>query len=50
LPEYLRIADSYRLITYGLILVVATIFLPRGLVPVVNRAFTFALSALRPKA
>ena len=34
LPEYLRIADSYRLVTYGLILVIATIFLPRGLVPV----------------
>ena len=36
LPEYLRIADSYRLVTYGFILVVATIFLPRGLVPVVQ--------------
>lgn len=34
LPEYLRIADSYRLVTYGFILVLATIFLPRGLVPV----------------
>ena len=36
LPEYLRIADSYRLVTYGFILVVATIFLPRGLVPVAH--------------
>lgn len=36
LPEYLRIADSYRLVTYGFILVVATIFLPRGLVPVIQ--------------
>lgn len=35
LPEVLRFADSFRLITYGLILVVATIFLPRGLVPLV---------------
>lgn len=35
LPEILRFADSFRLITYGLILVVATIFLPRGLVPLV---------------
>ena len=33
LPELLRFADSFRLITYGLILVVATIFLPKGLVP-----------------
>lgn len=36
LPEYLRIADSYRLVTYGFILVIATIFLPRGLVPVAH--------------
>jgi len=33
LPELLRFADSFRLIIYGLILVVATIFLPKGLVP-----------------
>jgi branched-chain amino acid transport system permease protein len=33
LPEVLRFADSFRLITYGLILVIATIFLPKGLVP-----------------
>lgn len=37
LPEYLRIADSYRLITYGLILVVATIFLPHGFMPMLKR-------------
>jgi branched-chain amino acid transport system permease protein len=40
LPEYLRIADSYRLVTYGLILVVATIFLPLGLVPVFSKFLT----------
>ena len=40
LPEYLRIADSYRLVTYGLILVVATIFLPLGLVPVFSKLLT----------
>ncbi len=39
LPEYLRIADSYRLVTYGFILVIATIFLPRGLVPVGQTLF-----------
>lgn len=32
LPEYLRIADSYRLILYGLILILATIFMPEGIV------------------
>lgn len=35
LPELLRFADSFRLIIYGSILVIATIFLPKGLVPLV---------------
>ena len=35
LPEYLRVAESYRLVIYGFILVMATIFMPRGLVPLV---------------
>ena len=39
LPELLRFADSFRLITYGLILVVATIFLPKGLVPLAASLF-----------
>jgi branched-chain amino acid transport system permease protein len=34
LPEYLRFADGFRLILYGLILVLATIFMPRGIVGV----------------
>lgn len=36
LPEYLRFADSFRLIIYGLILVLSTIFMPRGIVGVVS--------------
>jgi branched-chain amino acid transport system permease protein len=34
LPEYLRFADSFRLILYGLVLVLATIFMPCGIVGV----------------
>ena len=34
LPEYLRFADGFRLILYGLVLVLATIFMPRGIVGV----------------
>lgn len=34
LPEYLRFADSFRLILYGLVLVLATIYMPRGIVGV----------------
>ena len=36
LPEYLRFADSFRLIIYGLLLVLATIFMPRGIVGLVR--------------
>jgi branched-chain amino acid transport system permease protein len=37
LPEYLRIADFFRLIIYGFILVLATIFMPQGIVSVIGR-------------
>ena len=37
LPEYLRIADFFRLIVYGFILILATIFMPRGIVSVVGK-------------
>jgi branched-chain amino acid transport system permease protein len=33
LPEFLRVDESTRFIAYGLILIIATIYLPRGLVP-----------------
>jgi branched-chain amino acid transport system permease protein len=36
LPEYLRIAETYRLIAYGLFLVLATIFMPRGIAAVIE--------------
>ena len=42
LPEYLRIADSFRLIVYGLLLVVATILMPRGALHVLGRAWDAA--------
>lgn len=37
LPEYLRVAETWRLVTYGFILVAATIFMPRGLVPLLGQ-------------
>jgi len=37
LPEYLRIADFFRLIVYGFILILATIFMPQGIVSVVGK-------------
>jgi branched-chain amino acid transport system permease protein len=37
LPEYLRIAQEFRLIIYGLVLILITIYLPRGLVPILAR-------------
>jgi len=35
LPEFLRVGETARFIAYGLILIVATIYLPRGLVPAI---------------
>ena len=46
LPEYLRVAETWRLVMYGLILVVATIFMPRGLVPLVVRGMRAAQKAI----
>jgi len=40
LPEYLRFADSFRLIIYGLVLVLATIFMPRGIVGVTTELWS----------
>jgi branched-chain amino acid transport system permease protein len=39
LPEILRFADSFRLILYGLILVLATIFMPIGIVGICKALF-----------
>lgn len=33
LPEYLRVADTLRLVVYGALLIVTTIYMPRGVVP-----------------
>lgn len=40
LPEYLRFAESFRLVLYGLILVLSTIFMPRGIVGVISAVWT----------
>jgi len=37
LPEYLRIADAYRLVFFGSILIVAVLFFPRGLIEILTR-------------
>lgn len=42
LPEYLRIANDFRLIVYGLLLVVATIFMPRGALYALAQAWDLA--------
>lgn len=32
LPEYLRMADTYRMVIYGVLLILITIFMPKGIV------------------
>lgn len=47
LPEYLRIASEYRLVVYGFVLVIATIFMPRGLVPLIDKGLSALAGKLR---
>lgn len=47
LPEYLRVAETYRLVMYGFILVAATIFMPRGLVPLVAQGLRVLVARLK---
>lgn len=47
LPEYLRIANEYRLVLYGFVLVIATIFMPRGLVPLMEKGLAALAGMLR---
>jgi branched-chain amino acid transport system permease protein len=49
LPEYLRVAQDYRLVVYGFILVAATIFMPRGLVPLVAHGLRAVVAHLARK-
>ena len=49
LPEFLRVAETWRLVAYGLLLVVTTIFMPRGIVPVVVRTFDSLTGRFRRK-
>ncbi len=48
LPELLRFADSFRLILYGLILVLATIFMPIGIVGIA-KALIARISRTEPR-
>jgi branched-chain amino acid transport system permease protein len=47
LPEYLRVAENYRLVIYGFILVAATIFMPRGLVPLATQGWRGLMARLK---
>ena len=49
LPEYLRVAETYRLVIYGFILVAATIFMPRGLVPLLSQGLRALVARLKHK-
>jgi branched-chain amino acid transport system permease protein len=49
LPEYLRFADSLRLIVYGFILVLVTIFMPKGIISVLETVLDRLSSFLESK-
>jgi branched-chain amino acid transport system permease protein len=41
LPEYLRVAQLYRLSIFGIILILAVMFFPQGIVPVSGQLLTY---------
>ncbi len=41
LPEYLRAFQEYRMLVFGLVLVVMMVFRPGGIIPVVRRTYQF---------
>ena len=47
LPEVLRVAETYRLIVYGLLLVLTTIFMPRGIIPLLTHAWVWLTSLFK---
>lgn len=47
LPEYLRVADTLRLVVYGALLILTTIYMPRGVVPMVVAGFSKIRSVLK---
>jgi len=49
LPEFLRVAETYRLIVYGLLLVLTTIFMPRGIVPLLAYAWHLFTSLFKKR-
>jgi len=46
LPEYLRFFSEYRILTFGMILVLMMVFRPDGIIPVVRRTYQFKGDAL----
>ncbi len=47
LPEYLRVADTLRLVVYGALLILTTIYMPRGAVPMVVAGFSKIRAVLK---
>lgn len=50
LPEYLRVVESLRMVIYGLLLVLITIFMPQGILGVVKQVSAFVMKKVtKPK-
>jgi branched-chain amino acid transport system permease protein len=50
LPEWLRAFDQYKELTYGVVLLVAIILLPEGIIGIATRVRRLAPAALRGRA
>ena len=49
LPEYLRVADTLRLIVYGVLLILTTIYLPKGIVPAIVSTWGYIKTRFKRK-
>jgi branched-chain amino acid transport system permease protein len=49
LPEYLRVAEEYRLLIYGLLLILITIYMPKGIVHLIQAAYRYAAAKVTGK-
>ena len=44
LPEYLRVFSDYRMLIFGIAMVVMMVFRPQGIIPYVRRTYEYQLS------
>lgn len=47
IPESLRLADEYRLVIYGVVLILITIYMPKGVIHILKLGYKFLLKSIQ---